>query len=74
MNTLNTYQQKAHDTKARRAKAGKYPTPTQKQAFAKLISQGEKALTAYDFGQLATHPDMTYSQRSRYLAMAMAAN
>lgn len=42
---MNTFQQRAHDTKARRQAAGRYMTPTQKALVAKIVSHGYAALT-----------------------------
>jgi hypothetical protein len=70
MNTLNQYQQKAHDTKARRQAAGKYPTPYQLAAANKLIRSGVGSLTRTELEALAGHPDFSPVQKATYALRA----
>lgn len=69
---MNTYQQKAHDTKARRQAAGKYarPTAAQVQAFALMMHFGAATLDKAQLLALATHPYLTAFQRQKFGALA----
>lgn len=65
---MNSYQQRAHNTRTRRHAAGKYPTPAHKAAFAKLLDK--QPLTADDMQTLASHPHLTVSQREAWAKLA----
>lgn len=67
-----TLAQKAGSTRSRRAKAGKYPTASQKLAERKLINQGITVLTRDELETLSTHPFFTVSQRNNFAALAAA--
>jgi hypothetical protein len=67
----NHYQQRAHATRAARQAAGRYPTRAHKAAFAKMIQRGGlRSLTADECEILATHPQLTFSQRATMVEMA----
>ncbi len=65
------YQQRAQQTRRRRQAAGKYPTPAQKAAFTRRMTDGVAALTRDELQALASHPHLTHSQRAQYAAMAV---
>src|SRR5687768_68296 len=71
---LNEYQRKAIATRARRQAAGCYATPAQKAAFAKYMRCGVDGLTQNDLELLAANPCLTQNQRSRFSALAEAAD
>lgn len=55
---LNTYQQRAVNTRSRRQAAGRYATAAQKAALKRYINGGLKALLPGDDELIATHPQM----------------
>ena len=69
---MNTYQQKAANTKARRQAAGYYATAAHQAASSKLINRGMRSLTVEELWTLSTHPFYTVSQRQNFADLAAA--
>ncbi len=75
MTTLASYRTTATATRNRRQAKGCYakPTPEQDAAMKKLLTRGgEATLTVAEVRLLATHPDLTVSQRAKWLVIANA--
>ena len=71
--TIPTLAQRAGATRSRRAKAGKYVTPTQKAAFKRMMAVGNAGLTLAELVALSGHPHLAPSQRADYGRMAAQA-
>jgi hypothetical protein len=70
LSTKGYRQLHAEATRARRQRNGAYPTPAQKEAFRKLLNLGAMQLDATDIELLASHPQLTASQRRDFAELA----
>lgn len=67
----NITHERATETRNRRRAKGMYATAAHVAAFKKLLQRdGRKHLTAEECLTLATHPNLTVSQREEFAAMA----
>jgi hypothetical protein len=74
LRTLPTLAQRAGATRKRRHAAGRYASPAQKAAYAKLLTRdGRKMLTLTELQDLATHPGLAPSQREEFSRLAVQA-
>jgi hypothetical protein len=67
-------QQAATATRAKRQAAGKYQTPAQSFALKLYFKYGIDGLKPSDMELLATHPNLSNIQRSRFAALAAQEN
>lgn len=68
--SIPTLAQRGGATRSRRAKAGRYATPTHKAAFRRMLAVGNAGLTVAELVTLSTHPHLAASQRAEYSRLA----
>jgi len=65
---VNTYEQRAANTKSRKRAAGRYPTQAQREAAKKLTQRGGWAnLTHDELVALSTHPQLPLQWREQFI-------